>query len=240
VNPKLYDELADWWPLIVERDDYQASAIEFTRLLTLHSDPKSVLELGSGGGSNAAFLKSHFDLTLVDLSSRMLEVSRASNPECVHLQGDMRTIRLGRMFDAVFIEDAICYMTTAEDLRLALDTAFAHCRPGGTCLLVPDHFCDTYRPGVHAGGRDQDERSLRYLEWNYDPDPTDTLVETDFAFLLRIGSSPAEVVHDHHTTGLFERSTWLDLCRKVGFKPEIHAIQILDIPVEAIVCTRAR
>jgi len=35
----------------------------------------------------------------------MLELSRTINPELEHLVGDMRTIRLGRTFDAVLIHD---------------------------------------------------------------------------------------------------------------------------------------
>jgi len=42
----------------------------------------------------------------------MLELSRTINPEAEHILGDMRTLRLGRTFDAVLIHDAICYMTT--------------------------------------------------------------------------------------------------------------------------------
>jgi SAM-dependent methyltransferase len=238
VKPKLYYELAEWWPLLIDPEDYRVSALEFARLLTLHGSPKHVLELGCGGGSNAYYLKSQFEMTLVDLSSQMLRVSRTANPECPHVQGDMRTIRLDRMFDAVFIEDAVSYMTTEEDLRLALETAAAHCRPGGACLFVPDEFCETSRAGVSTGGRDLGERSLRYLEWEHDLDPADTRVETDFVFLLRSGSTPTRVVHDHHVTGVFRREVWLDLCRKAGLEPEIHALEILGISVEAILCTR--
>jgi SAM-dependent methyltransferase len=237
-NLRMYDELAEWWPLVIDPEDYRLSSIEFARLLALHGSPSNVLELGSGGGSNAYYLKSRFQMTLVDLSPRMLEVSRAANPECPHVQGDMRTVRLDREFDAVFAEDALSYMTTAEDLRRALETAAAHCRPGGTCLFVPDEFSETYQPRTSTGGRDVGERSLRYLEWEHDPDPVDTLVETDFAFLLRSGSSPTRVVLDHHTTGLFDREVWLDLCREVGLEPSIHELEILDIAVEAILCTR--
>ena len=32
-------------------------------------------------------------------------MSRSINPECEHVQGDMRTLRLGREFDAVFVHD---------------------------------------------------------------------------------------------------------------------------------------
>jgi trans-aconitate methyltransferase len=59
-------------------------------------------------------------MTLVDLSEEMLVVSRRLNPECEHLLGDMRTLRLGRSFDAVFVHDAIDYMTTEADLRRAV------------------------------------------------------------------------------------------------------------------------
>jgi hypothetical protein len=38
----------------------------------------------------------------------MLELSRALNPECRHLQGDMRSLRLEERFEAVLIFDAIC------------------------------------------------------------------------------------------------------------------------------------
>ena len=43
-------------------------------------DVRTVLELGSGGGSNAFHLKDRYALTLSDLSAEMLAVSRAAEP----------------------------------------------------------------------------------------------------------------------------------------------------------------
>ncbi|MEA2702730.1 MAG: hypothetical protein QOD63_675, partial [Actinomycetota bacterium] len=68
-----------------------------------------MLELGSGGGHNAVHLVADFAMTLVDLSDQMLDVSRRLNPGCEHVVGDMRTVRLGRSFDAVFVHDAVDY-----------------------------------------------------------------------------------------------------------------------------------
>jgi trans-aconitate methyltransferase len=79
----------------------------------------------------AADPKARFSVVLVDRSPGMLEVSRALNPECDHVEGDMRTVRLGRQFDCVFVHDAVCYMTTEADLRAAIETAYVHCAPGG-------------------------------------------------------------------------------------------------------------
>ncbi len=83
----------------------------------------SVLELGSGGGNNASFMKAQFELALVEPALGMLAVSRALNPDCEHVEGDIRTIRLGRQFDRVFIHDAICYMATEADPRCAMPMA---------------------------------------------------------------------------------------------------------------------
>jgi hypothetical protein len=66
-------------------------------------------------------LRAFASVTLTDVSPRLLAVSRILNPDCEHLEGGMRTIRLGRVFDVVFIQDAIDYMTTPEGLRQAME-----------------------------------------------------------------------------------------------------------------------
>jgi trans-aconitate methyltransferase len=160
-----------------------------------------VLELGSGGGSNAFHLKAPFALTLVDLSSEMLDVSRRLNPECQHCQGDMRTVRLGRTFDAVFVHDAVDYMTTEADLAAAIETAYVHCRPGGIAVFVPDHTREISADKVDHGGSDgADGRAVRFLDWTWDPDPHDTWIVTEYAFVLRSADGAVEVVHETHRT----------------------------------------
>jgi SAM-dependent methyltransferase len=218
---KLYRELADWWPLLSPPDDYMDEVAFFLQALD-HDDAlpqRTMLELGSGGGSNAFHLKTHFAMTLTDISPDMLAVSRAINPEIEHIIGDMRSIRLGRQFDVVFIHDAIDYMTTEADLRQALETAFIHCQPGGTALFVPDHVRETFEPSTDHGGSDGDGRALRYLEWQFDPDITDSTCTTHYVFMLREGDT-LHVEHDEHKCGLFARADWLWWIREAGFQPE--------------------
>jgi SAM-dependent methyltransferase len=216
---RFYAELAEYWPLISPPEEYAGEAAELVDLLSSASIPvHDVLELGSGGGNNAVHLSRRFALTLVDLSEQMLAVSHRLNPGCAHLVGDMRTVRLGRQFDAVLVHDAIDYMTTRDDLRQALVTAYEHCRPGGLVLLTPDHTVETFEPGTDHGGTDAtDGRGVRYLEWSRDPDPSDTLVTTDYAFLLRDADGSVRAVHETHVTGLFDRDTWLAQLSEVGF-----------------------
>lgn len=218
---RFYGELADWWPLISPPQEYAEEAAFAARLLNSARLPvRDVLELGSGGGHNAVHLKAHFAMTLVDLSEDMLAVSRRLNPECEHRQGDMRTVRLGREFDAVFVHDAVDYMTSEADLRKAVETAFAHCRPGGVAVFVPDDTAETYAPGTDHGGTDgAGGRGVRYLEWAWDPDPGDTWTITEYAFLLRDADGSVRVVHETHRVGLFSREVWLRLLADAGFEP---------------------
>jgi SAM-dependent methyltransferase len=217
---RFYGDLAVWWPLVSAPEEYLEEATFVASLLNSGERPvREVLELGSGGGNNAFHLKRQFTMTLMDLSADMLEVSRTINRECEHHQGDMRSFRLGRSFDAVFVHDAIEYMTTPADLRLAIETAYAHCRPGGLAVLVPDNISENFEPQTAHGGRDHpDGRGVRFLSWSSDPDPTDTTTRTDFAFLLRDASGGVQVAHDTHELGLFPREVWLTVLREVGFQ----------------------
>jgi SAM-dependent methyltransferase len=218
-QPRLYSEFASWFHLLTAPDSYVEEA-EFARqtLLDASSSPiQKVLELGAGGGNNAFHLKTHFQMTLTDLSVAMLERSRSINPACEHIEGDMRTLRLGREFDAVFVHDAVCHLTTLEDLLACMRTAFIHCRPGGVALFMPDFVRERFRPGVHHGGHDGDERSLRYMEWTFDPDPSDNTYTNDFVYMLREGNGPVRVEHDTHVNGLFSRDEWLSGLREAGF-----------------------
>jgi len=221
---KLYSDLAAWWPLLSPPEEYADEAAFFERILEDADLPArpSLLELGCGGGSNTFYLKKIFaEVTLTDISPQMLEVSRGLNPECEHQQADMRTARLGRQFDVVFIHDAIDYMLTSADLRLAMETAFVHCKPGGMALFVPDDVRETFQPSTDHGGSDGRDRSLRYLEWTYDADDTDTEYTTEYVYLLREGNAPTQVEHDVHTCGLFPRAEWLRLLQEVGFQTQI-------------------
>jgi len=219
----MYDELASWWPLLSPPGDYEEEAAFYGKTLAAacQRPPRSILELGSGGGSNASHLKAHFEMVLVDRSAGMLAVSRALNPECEHVQGDMRTARLGREFDGVFVHDAVCYMVTESDLRMAIETAFVHCRPGGAALFAPDFVRENFRASAGHGGEDGPTHGLRYLEWTWDPDTADNTYVVDYAYLLRTPDGTVSVEHDRHTEGLFSRGDWLRLLSEAGFEAAV-------------------
>ena len=225
----MYSDLAPWFHLLTHPSDYTDEAEFVTRVVSevVGDDASTLLELGSGGGNNASHLKERFVCTLTDLSPEMLALSRTLNPECEHLQGDMRTLRLDRTFDVVFIHDAISYLTTEEDLRATLETAFVHVRPGGVVILTPDATAEIFKPKTDHGGHDgEDGRSLRYLEWTHAPEPADgTTYVTDYAIVARGPGDELQIVHDRHTLGLFPEATWKRLIAEVG-------LDLVDTTVE--------
>jgi trans-aconitate methyltransferase len=218
---KFYGELAPWWPLISPPEDYLDDARQALGLLASASIPAcSVLELGSGGGHTASHLKNRFTMTLVDSSADMIEMSVRLNPECLHVVGDMRSVRLGTLFDAVFIHDAIDYMTTEEDLLKALRTAALHVRPGGVAVIMPDDVLEQFSATMDCGGHDDATgRGVRYLEWTWDPDPTDSWVQTEYSFVLRNADGTVTATHESHRFGVFPQETWLRLLRESGLRP---------------------
>ncbi len=217
---RIYGDLAPWFHLLTAPEDYAAEAERYAGLIVEElPDADTLLELGSGGGNNASHLRERFTCTLADLSPQMLTLSRELNPGCEHILGDMRTLRLGRTFDVVFVHDAVMYLTTEADLLACMETAFAHTRPGGVALFVPDCTRETFEPGTDHGGHDgEDGRALRYLEWTHPADAGGTSFTVDYAVLIAEPGAGVRAVHDRHVHGLFSEHTWLHLLEGAGFR----------------------
>jgi len=224
---RLYRELASWWPLISPPEEYTEEAAYLAAVLgSAAAVPvREVLDLGSGGGHVAAHLKDKFTLTLVDISADMLAVSRQLNPESAHRQGDMRTLRLNRTFDAVLVHDAIDYITTQADLRAVIETAFEHCRPGGIAVFVPDYVKDTFAElaGAGGGGTDTAGRQATFRERTWDPEPADDWVQAEYEFILRAADGTVEVIRETHRLGAFSHAVWAELLADAGFEAERDA-----------------
>jgi SAM-dependent methyltransferase len=118
-----------------------------------HPNLESILELGSGTGSHALILaEKGYLVDGIDLSSEMLAIA---NERCQNLskdveqrvnfiQGDVRTIRTQKKYDAVIsLFHVMSYQVSNEDLHAAFETAKLHLKPGGVLL-----FDCWYGPGV--------------------------------------------------------------------------------------------
>jgi SAM-dependent methyltransferase len=205
-------------------EDYVDEAAEILHVLrTGNPSAKTLLELGSGGGHLAHYLKRAFECHLTDLSEAMLDNSRRLNPECTHVVGDMRTLELGRTFDVVLAHDAIDYMCSEADLCAAIDTAWKHLGAGGLACFIPDEVAETFEPGASAvgGGNGADGRAVRLFEWSEPLGAQGPEVTVHYAFLIRDKDGIVRSVYDRHTVGVFPQATWERLLSARGFAVEV-------------------
>lgn len=236
---RLYGDLSWTWPIISPPEDYIQEAEEFVRAIREHSriEVKTLLDLGCGGGHNDNTLKKHFEVTGVDVSEAMLALARRLNPEVTYFLGDMRTVRLGKTFDAVIIADSIDYMLTVEDLRAAFVTAFVHLKPGGVFCTYAEVTAENFQQNrTHCSTRAQGDVEIVFVENCYDPDPTDTTYENTFVYLIRRGGQ-LEIETDRHLGGIFELETWPALLREVGF--EVQQMEFDEEGIPMFVCIKS-
>ncbi len=129
------------------------------------------------------------------------------------------------------------YMTTEHDLLAVAETAFAHTRPGGGAIFAPDCVRDTFSETTGILSADEDGRSLRGLEWSWDPDPGDDTFITEYVFLIR-ENGLVVTAHDRHVEGLFTKATWTRVLAAAGYLVELTERPLDDREVDKIFLCR--
>lgn len=144
----------------------------------------TVLDLGCGTGRHAEYLsRAGFAVMGVDRSAPMLEKARSRLGQNVDLrEGDIRTFRTDRRFDAVTMLFAVLgYQLENSDLEAALSTVRAHLQPGG--LFVCDFW---YGPAVLMTR----------------PEPRLKVTETEGTTLIRASSATVDANHHSCTVSI--------------------------------------
>lgn len=116
-------------------DPDQSAARFVASALTRHlgPGPRTILDLGCGTGRDAGALAARGHTVVgVDLAESMIAHARSRHPGCEFVVGDLRTVDLGRRFDAVTcLDSSFLYCHTNADIRAALRVTVAHLVPGG-------------------------------------------------------------------------------------------------------------
>lgn len=227
-TPRLYDDLAWLWPDLSPPEHYEAEAELLDALIAerLGDGPKTILELGAGGGHTLVHLAKptggRHECVAVDLSQPMLDNCSALIPGIETHVGDMRDLRLGRAFDVVLIHDAIDYLLSPEDIAKTLETARLHLRPGGLAFIAPTYTTETFEDGeVADDGTTTNVNDLTYFSYVHDPDPEDDTFEMILLYLIRDHATrQVQTVEDRHTCGLFAADHWLSMMADAGLPAE--------------------
>jgi SAM-dependent methyltransferase len=164
---RIFDAYASFYDLIYEGKDYLGEADFVLRRLERFGRLNSILDFGCGTGRHAvAFAGRGLEVHGVDLSEQMIERAReraaaSGSTRATFGPGDMRTLSLGRSFDAaVALFHVVSYMSSDEDLDCALRVVRSHLGPGAPFL-----FDFWYAEAIRRDGVERRERTIETESW---------------------------------------------------------------------------
>jgi SAM-dependent methyltransferase len=205
-----------YYNLLYKDKDYAGEANFIHGLIRKHCpDAKSILDLGCGTGRHDHLLAGKgYDVTGVDMSEEMLAAARSdlstlnSQPSTLNfIQGDIRSVRLGKTFDVVVsLFHVMSYQIGNADLRSAFATAQAHVRPGGIfifdCWYGPAVLTD--RPAVRVKHLEDEAISVTRIAAPV-IHPNENIVDVNYQVLIRnkADSTVEELRETHRMRYLF-------------------------------------
>ncbi len=168
-----------------------------------------------------AFAELGLDVEGVDLSGPMMERARRRVPGAVLHEGDMRTFRLARRFDAVVcLFSSIGYMRTPADVAAALSTMRDHLVDGGVLVVEPWFEPDRWHDGaVFAEGTEEGELAVARASRSWREGDV-SVIEMHYALARPDRTwSFTEI----HRMGLFSTEEQLFVFRRAGLEVEHDA-----------------
>lgn len=211
-----YNELAWTEDLLSDLADCEDEVVGYVDLINRNTStvPCTMLHLGCGAGGHDTIFKRHFAVTGVDISRGMLDKARLRHPEVEYIEDDMRTVRLGREFDAVVIPDGIDYMRSLPELKMAIETASMHLKPGGI-LLVTGKTKEIFRANNFVYTGEQDDLHVTLLENNYINQYRPDTYEATLVYLIR-RRGELTIHEECHVLGLFSQEVWEKVFAEAG------------------------
>lgn len=146
--------------------DYSAEAAELHRIIQdVCPTAKTLLDVACGTGAHLVELRRWYTVQGIDLSPAMLAVARPRLGDVPLRVADMRTLDLGRTFEAVIcLFSSIGYVTDPAEMHSTIGRLAAHVAPGGVLILDgwirPEDWHGDYR-GEPDIARDDDVMVVR-------------------------------------------------------------------------------
>jgi len=219
-----YNKLAWIEPILSPPEQASSETELYCRAIKKHSKirTQTLLHIGCGAGINDYTFKKHFKVTGVDISEGMLEVAKIINPDIEYIRGDMRTVRLGKTFDAVTMPDSVIgYMTTKRNARKAVTTAYKHLNIGGV-FLMETVVAEDFRENNFVYTGKHENLKVTVFE-NNGFGALKNKYEAAIIYLIR-NKSKLEIYTDKHIIGLFNLADWFDILQSSGFRIKYEKI----------------
>lgn len=218
----MFDESAHIYDLLYSFKDYEAESVQLIALVRdRRPDARSLLDVACGTGVHLSHLRETFpDVAGTDVDAGMLAVARERLPDVPLTVADMRSLDLGRRFDAVTcLFSSVGYLSTAEDLAAAVARMAAHLEPGGVLVvdgwIRPDRW---HEPGgVHALAETRDDVAAARVSRSRRDGDTTTL---EFRYLIATHDG-FETAEETHVLTLFTDDHYRAAFRAAGLEPAV-------------------
>lgn len=212
---RLYGDLSWLWSEVTPVGTYADEARDLFDIAAeaLGRTPKSILELGAGGGYLLDDLQQqHPDvhLTLVDSSPEMLMEASLRNPVATTICADMTTLALTERFDVVFLHDAVMYLEGREAVSQVLSVMRNHVADDGIAIIVPDVCRETFEERILTAEATGDRAHVHFTEWHWENTRLKDRVSVEFAVLIKEHDQDKVLSHhETHTMLVLSLSDWM-------------------------------
>jgi SAM-dependent methyltransferase len=224
---KLYRELARIYHGMYQQLFNYAADFHYYDDILQQFQCMNVLELGCGTGVLAKyFIDSMYSYLGVDLYEEMLQIARETAPQGHFVQGDMRTFRVHRTFDAIIINGkTFSHLLSNSDLLSCLDSISRVLKPKG--LLIFDVFDANY---IFSNFQEKVEDIINYDDISVKRFSTNTPnLETGWTWdwttkYYILQNAVQRIVDDNITLRAFtkdELDLWLRYCQLTPINYEI-------------------
>ena len=201
------------------KDYGREAAAVAERIRRRRPEARTLLDVACGSGLHlAALAESGWEVEGTDLSEAMLASARGRLPGVPLHEADMRTFRLDRRFDAVVcLFSAIGYMTTLDDLAVAVANMRDHLVPGGVLVVEPWFEPSDWHDGsVSSEAAKEGDLAVARVNRSW-REGDESVIEMLYAVARRERTwSFTEV----HRMGLFTVDQQLDVYRAAGMTVE--------------------